>query len=473
MRRSRRYIAMLLLLSLVSCDTHTPTVPPDTPEIVSFPSNAKVDEEVLLVLIARDEDDFVTIEIDWGDGRGLDVHHSVETAFQVTISYSYLDAGTYTMQCRAVNASGRISAWSPEKEIRIGGTPLLGQGDWYTFMRDSKRSGYSPYAGPATPVLTWKYRTVSPVRSSAVFDLAGTMHFGSDDFHLRAVYRDGRKKWQYRIGLGNIRSTPFLDDNGNAYFGSNSANVYCVDRIGLRTWSVSVNSPIGTSSAVLTRSGLIVIGCLDGRVYAFDTAGNSRWMYITGGPIEGSPAVGDDGTLYITSTDKLLYALSSDGTLKWTFPTGGQLRGSPTITPDGTILVCSDDGYLYALRSDAALRWKKNLHAPLHGTAAVTPEGRILCVTTRGDIVSVDEHGDEEWRTSFALVSTFSNAIVDVNGSVYVGGPDGMLSAFGRYGNLLWRFETGGPINSTPSIAQDGSIAVGSDDGYMYLIGER
>jgi outer membrane protein assembly factor BamB len=178
-------------------------------------------------------------------------------------------------------------------------------------------------------------------------------------------------------------------------------------------------------------------------------------------------------TLYITSTDNLLHALSPSGTLQWTFPTGGQLRGSPTIAPDGSILVCSDDGYLYAIRSDGALRWKKNLHAPLHGTAAVTPEGRILCVTSGGDLVSVDEHGDEEWRTSFAQASTLSNAIVDVNGCAYVGGPDGMLSAFGRYGNFLWRFETGGPIQSTPSIAQDGSIAVGSDDGYMYLIGER
>jgi len=37
--------------------------------------------------------------------------------------------------------------------------------------------------------------------------------------------------------------------------------------------------------------------------------------------------------------------------------------------------------------------------------------------------------------------------------------------------SLKWRYETGDSVRSSPAIGSDGTIYVGSDDGYVYAIG--
>jgi len=40
-------------------------------------------------------------------------------------------------------------------------------------------------------------------------------------------------------------------------------------------------------------------------------------------------------------------------------------------------------------------------------------------------------------------------------------------------GTLKWKFQTRAAIVSSPAIASDGTIYVGSDDGYLYAIGGK
>jgi outer membrane protein assembly factor BamB len=49
-------------------------------------------------------------------------------------------------------------------------------------------------------------------------------------------------------------------------------------------------------------------------------------------------------------------ALAADGTLKWQFQTGGLVYSSPAIGDDGTIFVGSEDYYLYAVNPDGTLK---------------------------------------------------------------------------------------------------------------------
>jgi len=46
-----------------------------------------------------------------------------------------------------------------------------------------------------------------------------------------------------------------------------------------------------------------------------------------------------------------------DGSLKWKFGTGDWVRSSPAIGEDGTIYVGSNDGYLYAINPVGTLKW--------------------------------------------------------------------------------------------------------------------
>jgi outer membrane protein assembly factor BamB len=58
---------------------------------------------------------------------------------------------------------------------------------------------------------------------------------------------------------------------------------------------------------------LLISGCKT------EGSGTLKWKYKTGGPILSSPAIGQDGTIYIGSGDSCLYAFSSKGKLKWKF----------------------------------------------------------------------------------------------------------------------------------------------------------
>jgi outer membrane protein assembly factor BamB len=47
--------------------------------------------------------------------------------------------------------------------------------------------------------------------------------------------------------------------------------------------------------------------------------------------------VGGDGTIYIGGQDGYVYALDPAGTLKWEHQTGTVIQTSPAIGPDGTL----------------------------------------------------------------------------------------------------------------------------------------
>lgn len=58
-------------------------------------------------------------------------------------------------------------------------------------------------------------------------------------------------------------------------------------------------------------------------------------------------------------------------------------------------------------------------------------------------------------------------------GIVYVGSEDHTVYAIdGEGGTLIWSYETGGQVRSTPAVAA-GSVFSASQDGYLYALSER
>ncbi|GEM_PF-6571050 len=93
--------------------------------------------------------------------------------------------------------------------------------------------------------------------------------------------------------------------------------------------------------------------------------GGVKWKFPTQGNIWSSPAIADDGTIYVGSDDNYLYAINPDGSLKWKFQTQNMIRSSPAIADDGTIYVGSHDDNFYAIEGSAPLMnsaWPKFRH---------------------------------------------------------------------------------------------------------------
>src|SRR5690606_35151209 len=99
-----------------------------------------------------------------------------------------------------------------------------------------------------------------------------------------------------------------------------------------------------------------------------------------------SPAIGPDGTVYVSS-ESSLYALNGiDGTLKWQYQANRfDITSSPTIGADGTIYVNAEyqyQGYLYALYPNSGiLKWTLPLVFGLTESPAIGSDGIIYVGT--------------------------------------------------------------------------------------------
>jgi hypothetical protein len=84
-------------------------------------------------------------------------------------------------------------------------------------------------------------------------------------------------------------------------------------------------------------------------------SGGFIWKFKTGNPVYSSPAVGQDGTVYIGSWDSKLYALNGrNGAVRWTFKSGDAIESSPVIGSEGFVHIGSNDGKLYSFKSSSS-----------------------------------------------------------------------------------------------------------------------
>ena len=63
-----------------------------------------------------------------------------------------------------------------------------------------------------------------------------------------------------------------------------------------------------------------------------------------------------------------------------------------------------------------------------------------------------------------------SSPAIAADGSVLVGSQDGKLYNVARDGTLRWSYATGDIIFSSPAVAHDGTIYIGSDDDHLYAV---
>ncbi len=208
----------------------------------------------------------------------------------------------------------------------------------------------------------------------------------------------------------------------------------------------------------------------------YSTANNTgleKWRVrsIWDGTVESSAVIGDDGTIYFGTmgTDCRLYALYPDGTIKWYYPVGLMIWATPAIAEDGTIYVTSWDDYLHAVYSNGTRKWRFNLRGDSSCSPAIGNDGTIYCGSTSSYIYAINPNGTEKWRY-LTGDWTMSNPAISKNGTIYMGSFDKYLYALNPNGTLQWRFKTGGYIKGHPSIADDGTIYVPSFDDYLYAL---
>lgn len=248
-------------------------------------------------------------------------------------------------------------------------------------------------------------------------------------------------------------------------------------------WKFGTGNQAGSSPAI-GDDGSIYIGDEAGYVYSLSgLTGAVKWKFQTGKQISSCPAVAPDGSVYVGSDDSVVYALNgATGAPKWKFPTGDRVASSPAIGSDGTVYIGSDDKNLYALNgATGALKWAFPTGFAVDSGPAIGPDGTVYIGSDK--VYALDPaSGAVKWSFKTGGLFIFSAPVLDAAGVLYVvsadGGSavpgsvsdhstDGIYALSSATGAKLW-FQPGLEI-STPAIGSNGSIYVGASDGVYSL----
>lgn len=335
---------------------------------------------------------------------------------------------------------------------------------------------------------------------------------------------------------GQIAAPPVIGPNGNVYVGTNEGYFYAVSRLGSRLWQTYLWGRI-RAAATIGADGTIYAVSDYGALWAMDpSTGAIKWVH-TGDLFENlyaSPTIGPDGTIFYADYDGWVYAVKPDGTRKWAYNMLGRVAASPVLSRDGATLYIGDEFYKFrALNAQTgALRWitpvltgdtataavaaSGNIYvatsrgfvhalsattgnpiwtyplpffAPVHSSPAIAPNGDVIVADVYGVVYAIRSTGSLRWsRPLNGRIS--SSPAIDSAGTIYIGtggnfhftwgiigtilpGVNGLHALNGSTGVPRWQYPTLGGVASSPAISAVGSIYVGDDLGYMYMVGTQ
>ena len=207
--------------------------------------------------------------------------------------------------------------------------------------------------------------------------------------------------------------------------------------------------------------------------------GDMKWKFETIGSVSSFPAIGRDGTVFISSfgrNDTIVYAINPDGTKKWEFSTESAIYDSLTIGDDGTLyfateaeLLDGENPSLCAVNPDGTKKWEFKTGNSVYSSPAIGSHGTIFIGSGDSNVYAINSDGTKKWEFKTGN-SVYSSPAVGGDGTIYVGSDDGNFYAINPDGSKKWAFKTGGAIRLSPALGNDGTIYVGSDDKNFYAI---
>lgn len=358
---------------------------------------------------------------------------------------------------------------------------------WPMYCHDAKHTGRSPYSTANTSgVEKWRFRCDWHVRGGAIIDENGTLYFGSFDQNVYALYSNGTLKWKHEMEGGVTETVPVMDENGVIYIGTiwGTPNyLYAINSTnGILNWMYYLGDSSYSSPAV-GEDGTIYIS--EGKTFhAVHSNGTRKWTFSAGDFFWGSsPAIDDYGIVYCGAHDDNLYAwYPNNGSVKWIFDAGTWVHGSPTIGEDGVIYLAADNG-LYALYSNnGTMKWHNNI-GPIWGSPTLDENGNIYAGTWEERFYAIYPNGEVKWIYDAPGRIWFGNsAAISADGTIYFGttwmdGGEGAFVALNPDGTEKWK-DSFSYYESSPAIGPDGTVYIGSADilpkmssGYLHAFG--
>jgi outer membrane protein assembly factor BamB len=254
------------------------------------------------------------------------------------------------------------------------------------------------------------------------------------------------------------------------YYSDTSFTIETLVKPSSKIWAFTAGDSIYSSPAI-GNDGTIYVGSRDGKLYAVNPDGTKKWAFTAGDSIYSSPAIGSDGTIYVGSLDHNLYAINPDGTKKWAFKTDDFVNLSPAIGSDGTIYIGSYDNKLYAINPNGTKKWAFKTGS-YTASPAIGSDDTIYVGSGDYNLYAINQDGTKKW-TFTAGHEIRSSPAIGNDGTIYFGSHDRNLYAINPDGTKKWTFKTGNLVISSPAIGNDGTIYFGSYDDNLYAINPK
>ncbi len=334
--------------------------------------------------------------------------------------------------------------------------PMWGQNARHTFR--------SPFLGDDSPGrYRWRHHLLGTAyKAAAVTGAYGEMIFTSDTGTIYATRHDGVFLWTHELGsstmatpaitedglvivpvvdgtvhavdevLGGLQwvyvapgeafeSDAVISDDGRVYVLSSSGILHCLDESGVKYWSADIGAPTPRTTPSLEIDGSILVATLD-PARALVRVGRNGAVLETlamsdGSGVSASPAVEEDGTIYVATQGGSVEAIDPrQGTLWWT-PLGGEFVRGLAVGQD-VIAVGSTDFNLYVLdKATGTLLWSEDMNGPIEAPPTIDDNDIIYAGALTATISSYYPDGNLKYVIAQGI---FHGPItIGADGSIY------------------------------------------------------
>jgi len=343
------------------------------------------------------------------------------------------------------------------------------------FRGDRTRRHRSPFIGPTSPRVAFTYAMGGPIEAMPAMTPEGDLVVASLSGKITRLTKEGGEVWSQNLGE-RIYASPLIFGDA-VLLGADDRRVRALAlATGKPRWQLDVDGDADTGAAEAPDGTLVFAA---GRVvYALRPNGSVRFRLKMPRKVYSSPAIADDGTIYVGAQDDHLYAIAPQGAIAWRRDLGADVDCAPTIGEDGLVYVGNDAGQVYAFDAKGALRWRAAVGGFVRGGLTVTRAGLVLAGTygPAPRVVALDGQTGAE-RYSFRIQGTgapefgiHGAPLEDASGNLYFGAQDNHVYALDPSGRLRWSFATGGEIDAPLLLGLDGSLYIGSDDGRLVAL---
>lgn len=142
---------------------------------------------------------------------------------------------------------------------------------------------------------------------------------------------------------------------------------------------------------------MLILSSIDHSLYAIDRATGQRiWSVDLGGAVASMPLLADD-RLYVGSFNKSFFEISLDGAILSEYTTQNWVWGTPAIDENGIVYVADLSGYVHALDTSGGLRQRWSVQIAERGIRAgpLVYGERVIVASRDGKVYWLDRYDGE------------------------------------------------------------------------------